>query len=163
MPYRVRRIDWGLLANTAAEGLRQEARNIERVGRAGRNALSTLHADRVRRRQEKESRRRADIDDARQDRALRIRSRNTREALDLRHQELSLRREKFESERRDKQARDTEILDNLGVATESVNREFVETGEVSPESSKNLKTYVDLAGGPEVATRKYLSLRSGKH
>ncbi len=97
----------------------------------------------------RESRRRADADDARQNRSE---SRADR-ALAMREAEML-------ENAQERQAYDTDALTTLQDVSDRVGIEFAQTGEVAPETAQRLQQTTDLLGGPQRAQERIVQRAS---
>lgn len=143
MPYRVRRLNWDLLTRPTMAGLATEAQANASLNRSVLGGLASIGGGIVQKRQEKESRRRSDRDFSLRE-----------DAFDLRVKQHNLSVDIEAEKRRDQQAADKEMLDNLGLASEAVGQEHAATGEVSPETLATFQETTAMAGGPELAQLK---------
>lgn len=116
-----------------------EGRSFESLSRVIQGAGQDIGGAFVRKRQEAESRRRADRDDARQD------------------AEFSLRQEDLLERKRDRQAAETSLLDGLDLVADDV----AATGQPTEQHQQVAQQLSDALGGPQETLRKVTRRASG--
>ena len=136
MVARVRPIRWELLLDPSMRGLETEARSSENLSRSIMGGLTDIGQGIARGRQEKESRRRFERVQGRED------------------AEFSLRKEELLEKKRDRQAYETDWLDSMDLALEAAGVEVETTGTVSPQTTQVVTDLTDALGGPEATKAK---------
>lgn len=158
MPYRMRPTRWDLLVNPTLAGLREEAEASARFGQTLIGSGAAIGEGIARGKTRREQQRRFNeemglrkADDARADRAQ-----------DREDAEFLLRYEEAEERRRDRQASDTDMLNDLGVVTESMAAEAAAGGQPSPQTAQDFKRTVDGLGGAQAAYDRIARRASGR-
>ena len=146
-PYRVRRINWNLLVNPTMQGINIRARGDENFARGIGRGLSDLGTGIQNQRLEKESNRRA-----------RSREGLAQGSLDLRRDELNLKRNLDAADRSEAAANQAYLDGLVNELSQSAVTESQQTGEVSPQTKTNLTKVVEGQGGPEIVKKRQEAL-----
>lgn len=143
MPYRVRPINWDLLVSPKMRGIEIEAQGAAQTARNIQSGFEGLGAGLDLRRQEAESKRRFDVQNARADEELGLsRARFGMDLLEYQERQL------------DRQAAEEDALEDLGIVSEQAVQEAATQGQVNPVTAQSLWDLANNLGGPNRALSK---------